>query len=224
MRTSAYVQNAWEWKTGHNRSWALVAGVRGQNWSYNGETAISPRVRLAYHPGWRKVVAPGDTVPRDYSFWVATGVYFQPPFYRELRDFNGVLNPNVMAQKSIHFILGMDRQFKIWDRPFKFTTEAYYKALSRLNPYELDNVRIRYYAENNAKGFATGIDMKLNGEFIQGVESWASLSVMKTMEDPKATITTTPIMQPVSAPMRSTPGTAHPLTAYAWMRATSPPH
>lgn len=183
VRTSAYVQNAWEWKTGRDRSWALVAGVRGQNWSYNGQTVISPRVRLAYHPGWRKVVAPGDTVPRDYSFWFATGIYYQPPFYRELRNFNGVLNPDVMAQKSIHFILGMDRQFQIWDRPFKFTTEAYYKALSSLNPYVLDNVRIRYSAENNATGYATGIDMKLNGEFIKGVESWASLSVMKTMED-----------------------------------------
>jgi hypothetical protein len=183
IRTSAYVQNAWEWKTGRNRSWALVAGVRGQNWSYNGQTVISPRVRLAWHPGWRKAIAPGDTVERDYSFWFATGLYYQPPFYRELRDFNGVLHPDVKAQRSIHFILGMDRQFTIWDRPFKFTTEAYYKALSDLNPYELDNVRIRYYAENNAKGYAAGIDMKLNGEFIKGVESWASLSVMQTEED-----------------------------------------
>jgi hypothetical protein len=183
VRTSAYVQNAWEWKQGGDRSWALVAGVRGQNWSYNGQTVVSPRLRLAWHPGWRKTIAPGDTVKRDYSFWFATGLYYQPPFYRELRDFNGVLHPDVKAQKSVHFILGMDRQFKIWDRPFKFTTEAYYKALSDLNPYELDNVRIRYYANNSAKGYAAGIDMKLNGEFIKGVESWASLSVMKTMED-----------------------------------------
>lgn len=183
VRTSAYVQHAWEWKTGRDRSWALVTGVRGQHWSYNGETVISPRVRLAYHPGWRKVVAPGDTVPRDYSFWLASGVYFQPPFYRELRDFNGLLNPEVKAQRSLHFILGMDRQFTIWDRPFKLSTEAYYKALSSLNTYELDNVRIRYYANNNASGYATGIDVKLNGEFIKGVESWAALSVMKTMED-----------------------------------------
>lgn len=183
VRTSAYVQNAWEWKQGGDRSWALVAGVRGQNWSYNGQTVVSPRLRLAWHPGWRKTIAPGDTVKRDYSFWFATGLYYQPPFYRELRDFNGVLHPDVKAQKSLHFILGMDRQFKIWDRPFKFTTEAYYKALSDLNPYELDNVRIRYYANNSAKGYAAGIDMKLNGEFIKGVESWASLSVMKTMED-----------------------------------------
>ncbi len=183
VRISAYVQNAWEWKTGPHSSWALIAGVRGQNWSYNSQTVISPRMRLAWHPGWRKAVAPGDTLARDFSFWFATGMYYQPPFYRELRDFDGVLHPEVKAQRSIHFILGMDRQFKIWDRPFKFTTEAYYKALSDLNPYELDNVRIRYYANNSAKGYAAGIDMKLNGEFIKGVESWASLSVMKTMED-----------------------------------------
>ena len=183
VRSSAYVQNAWEWKSGKNRSWALVAGVRGQNWSYNGQTVISPRARIAYHPGWRKAIAPGDTVSRDYSFWFATGLYYQPPFYRELRNFQGVLNPDVSAQRSIHFILGMDRQFQMWDRPFKFTTEAYYKALSDLNPYELDNVQIRYYATNNAKGYATGIDMKLNGEFIPGVESWASLGIMKTAED-----------------------------------------
>lgn len=183
VRTSAFVQNAWEWKTGPDRSWALVAGMRGQNWSYNGQTVISPRVKLAFHPGWRKVKTAGDTTSLDYSFWLATGYYFQPPFYRELRDFNGVLHPEVKAQESIHFILGMDRQFPIWGRPFKFITEAYYKALSNLNPYELDNVRIRYYATNNAKGYATGIDMRLNGEFIKGVQSWAALSVMRTAED-----------------------------------------
>ncbi|HRQ84258.1 MAG TPA: TonB-dependent receptor [Flavobacteriales bacterium] len=183
LRTAAYVQNAWEWNTARGHKWALVAGVRGQNWSYNGQTVISPRARLAFHPAWRKAVAPGDTVRRDYSFWLAAGSYYQPPFYRELRNFRGQLNPEVRAQESIHFILGMDRQFLIWERPFKFTTELYYKALSKLIPYELDNVRIRYYAENNANGYATGIDMKLNGEFIKGVESWASLSVMKTMED-----------------------------------------
>lgn len=183
IRSSAFVQNTWEWQTGRDRKWALVAGIRGQNWSYNGQTVVSPRVRLAYHPGWHRVMASGDTVALDYSFWFATGQYVQPPFYRELRDLRGVLHPEVQAQQSIHFILGMDRQFNMWDRPFKFTTEAYYKALSRINPYELDNVRIRYYANNKAMGYAAGIDMKLNGEFIKGVESWAALSVMQTEED-----------------------------------------
>ncbi len=179
LRSNAYVQNAWEWKQ-RRRSWSLVAGVRGQNWNYNGQTVISPRARIAFHPGWRKIVAPGDTLTRDYSFWFATGYYYQPPFYRELRDPQGVLNPDVLAQRSIHFILGMDRQFKMWQRPFKFTAEAYYKLLSDLNPYELNNVQIQYAAVNDAKGYAVGLDTKLNGEFIPGVQSWASLSVMQT--------------------------------------------
>ncbi len=183
LRTSAYVQHAWDWTTGPDRHWSLVAGVRGQNWSFNEQTVISPRVRLAYHPGWRKVISPGDTARRDFSFWFASGLYYQPPFYRELRNFNGQLNPDVRAQRSIHFILGADRQFKLWDRPFKWSAEAYYKVMDDLVPYELDNVRVRYYARNNAKGYAMGVDTKLNGEFIEGVESWASFSVMQTQED-----------------------------------------
>ena len=183
VRTSAYVQHAWDWATGPDRHWSLVAGVRAQNWSYNQQTVVSPRLRLAWHPGWRKVVAPGDTLRKDYSFWFATGLYYQPPFYRELRDLQGVLNPEVRAQRSIHFILGADRQFRMWDRPFKVSAEAYYKVLDDLVPYELDNVRIRYYAKNNARGYATGLDAKLNGEFIEGIESWAALSVLSTRED-----------------------------------------
>ncbi len=183
LRTSAYVQHAWDWHKGNDRSWALVAGVRAQNWSYNEQTIVSPRVRLAYHPGWKKVTEKGDTLDRDYSFWLASGLYYQAPFYRELRNMNGQLNPELRAQRSIHFILGADRQFKWWDRPFKVTGEAYYKVLDDLVPYELDNVRIRYYAKNNARGYAAGLDVKLNGEFIKGVESWAALSVMQTEED-----------------------------------------
>lgn len=183
IRSSAYIQHAWDWNGANDRDWSLVAGVRAQNWSYNQQTIVSPRMRLAYHPGWKTVDAKGDTVAKDYSFWFASGFYYQAPFYRELRDFNGVLNPELRAQRSIHFILGADRQFKLWDRPFKWSTEAYYKMLDDLIPYELDNVKIRYYAKNEAKGYAMGIDTKLNGEFIKGVESWAALSVMKTEED-----------------------------------------
>ena len=182
LRTSAYVQHAWDWNGAKDNNWSLVAGVRAQNWSYNQQTVVSPRVRVAYHPGWKKITAT-DTTDKDYSFWFATGFYYQAPFYRELRDFNGVLNPSLRAQRSIHFILGADKQFKLWDRPFKWSAEAYYKLLDDLIPYELDNVRIRYYAKNNAKGYATGIDAKLNGEFIKGVESWAALSVLRTAED-----------------------------------------
>ncbi len=182
LRASAYIQHAWDWNGANDRNWSLVAGVRAQNWSYNQQTVVSPRLRVAYHPGWKKITA-RDTTDKDYSFWFATGFYYQAPFYRELRDFNGVLNPELRAQRSIHFILGADKQFKLWDRPFKWSMEAYYKLLNDLIPYELDNVRIRYYAKNNAKGYATGIDAKLNGEFIKGVESWAALSVLRTAED-----------------------------------------
>ena len=182
VRTSAYLQHAWDWNSTTDRNWSLVAGVRAQNWSYNQQTVVSPRLRLAYHPGWKKITAT-DTTDKDYSFWFATGFYYQAPFYRELRGFDGQLNPDLQAQRSIHFILGADKQFKLWDRPFKWSAEAYYKILDDLIPYELDNVRIRYYAKNNAKGYATGIDAKLNGEFIKGVESWAALSILRTAED-----------------------------------------
>ncbi len=183
VRSSAYLQHAWDWNGPKGQDWSLVAGVRAQNWSYNQQTVVSPRLRLAWNPGWKTISAKGDTTDNDYSFWFATGFYYQAPFYRELRDFNGVLNPELRAQRSIHFILGADRQFKLWERPFKWSAEAYYKMLDDLIPYELDNVRIRYYAKNNAKGYAMGIDTKLNGEFIPGIESWAALSVLKTEED-----------------------------------------
>ncbi|HQW05961.1 MAG TPA: carboxypeptidase-like regulatory domain-containing protein [Flavobacteriales bacterium] len=183
VRASAYVQNAWRWDRGADKWWSLIAGVRAQHWTYNGQTVTSPRARLTYHPGWKRVTAENDTIDRDYSFWFATGLYYQPPFYREVRRLDGTLNPDIRAQRSIHFVLGMDRRFMIWERPFKFTTEAYYKDLSDLIPYELDNVRIRYYGANLAKGYATGVDFKLNGEFIDGIESWVGASVMSIQED-----------------------------------------
>ena len=96
---------------------------------------------------------------------------------------DGTLNPDIRAQRSVHFLLGMDRVFPIWGRPFKLTAEAYYKSMTDLIPYEVDNVRIRYYGTNNAKGFATGLDMKLNGEFVKGVECWVGLGIMTAQED-----------------------------------------
>ena len=184
-RASAYVQSTWRWERGNDVWWSLIAGARAQHWTFNGQTVASPRVRLTYHPGWKRTNAKGGTVDRDYSFWFATGLYYQPPFYREVRKPDGTLNPDIRAQRSIHFLLGMDRWFEIWERPFKFTTEAYYKALDDLIPYEVDNIRIRYYGTNNAKGFATGLDMKLSGQFIDGVDSWMGLSVMTAQEDLK---------------------------------------
>ena len=151
----------------------LNAGVRGSYWDLNEEYLVSPRASIAYKPIWDK----------DIIFRASSGVYYQSPFYRELRDLEGQLNRNIKAQKSTHFIIGSDYNFNIWQRPFKLVTELYYKELENLIPYEIENVRIRYYAENIASGFAKGIDIRLNGEFVKGMESWASLSIMKTAAD-----------------------------------------
>mgnify|MGYP001206092186 FL=1 len=115
-------------------------------------------------------------------FRFSGGLYYQPPFYRELRDYNGDVNSNVKAQKSIHFVVGHEYNFSIWQRPFKLVSEAYYKNLSNVNPYTVENVRIRYAANNNAKAYAYGLDVRLNGEFVPGMESWFSFGYLKTEE------------------------------------------
>ncbi|APZ48154.1 TonB-dependent receptor [Polaribacter reichenbachii] len=155
-------------------------GIRAQNWSVTGngvdsenQTIISPRLQFAIKPDWEK----------DMLFRVSGGMYAQPPSYRELRDFNGDLNVDVKAQKSIHFVTGMDYSFTMWDRPFKLTTEMYYKDLSDVNAYSIDNVRIRYRADNATTAYAYGLDMRLNGEFVPGSESWVSLGYLKTEEN-----------------------------------------
>lgn len=154
-------------------NFTLNAGSRASYWTFNEEFLLSPRVNLAYIPLWEK----------DVVFRAASGIYYQSPFYRELRDLEGNLNYNIEAQKSTHFVLGSDYLFYSWGRPFKLVSEVYYKDLQNLIPYKVENVRIKYLSENNSNGFATGIDLKINGEFVPGVESWASLSIMKTMED-----------------------------------------
>jgi hypothetical protein len=151
---------------------ALVAGIRMSYWDLNKEILISPRVSLTYAP---------TNLP-DWTFRLATGVYHQPPFYRELRDLDGELNPDIKSQRSIHVVFATDYYLKLWDRPFKLSSEAYYKALSNLIPYEIDNVRVRYLAKNIGKGYATGLDFRLAGEVVKGIESWASLSIMSTKE------------------------------------------
>ena len=110
----------------------------------------------------------GKVYRENVAFRFAAGYYYQPPFYRAIRNLQGDLNPSIRAQKSIHFVLGGDYIFEAWDRPFKFGAEVYYKHLSDIIPYKIDNIRVRYYGENNAKGYATGIDLKLNGEFVKG--------------------------------------------------------
>lgn len=172
-RLSGYVQTAWSKETKDTAKITLTAGARANYWDLNTQTVISPRVTFAYKPNWKK----------DILFRASGGYYYQPPFYRELRDLKGVVHLDVKAQKSIHFVLASDLNFTAWRRPFKFVSELYYKYLDNLVPYEIDNVRIRYYAKNNARGYARGIDLKVNGEFVSGIESWASLSVMQTYED-----------------------------------------
>ncbi|MFT6755187.1 MAG: hypothetical protein ACJAV9_000667 [Urechidicola sp.] len=155
-------------------------GVRAHNWSVKGEgiestnqTVFSPRGQFAIKPNWDK----------DMLFRFSSGFYYQPPFYKELRDRNGVVQPSVKAQKSIHFVVGNDYSFNLWKRPFKLVSEAYYKHLTDVNPYTVDNVRIRYAADNNATAFATGVDLRLNGEFVPGTESWISVGYLSTKEN-----------------------------------------
>ncbi len=152
----------------------LTAGIRTNFWTFSNQFLVSPRVSVSYQPNWNE---------HDIVFRLATGFYYQPPFQKEFRDLQGNINYNIKAQKSIHYVISSDYKLKIWGRPFKYTTEIYYKQLSSLIPYDIDNVRIRYYGKNDSKGYATGIDMKLFGEFVSGINSWASLSVMQTKED-----------------------------------------
>ncbi len=156
------------------------AGVRSHTWivSYEGYSAdpkavISPRLQFAFKPDWKA----------DMLFRLAGGIYHQPPFYRELRSHSGNLNPEVEAQQAIHLVFGNEFSFKTFDRPFRLTSEIYYKDLDNVNPYTLENVRIRYAAENNAEAYAYGLDLRLNGEFVPGTESWLSFGYLKTEEN-----------------------------------------
>jgi hypothetical protein len=176
---SGYTQLNRKTKLGNHDVW-LNIGARLHQWKVSGATIegknqieFSPRAQFAIKPDWEK----------DMVFRFSTGLYVQPPSYRELRDSTGTVLPNVKAQKSIHFVLSNDYSFKMWNRPFKLVTEAYYKILSDVNPYTLDNVRIRYAADNNAIAFAQGLDIRLNGEFVPGTESWFSFGYLKTEEN-----------------------------------------
>lgn len=178
-RFSGYVQWSNKGKLGSADVW-YNAGVRGHQWNVSGtglesssQFVFSPRASIAVKPKWNK----------DMVFRVSGGLYHQPPFYRELRDQQGTVIPDVKAQQSAHIVLSNDFSFKMWSRPFKLVSELYYKSLTDVNPYTLENVRIRYAATNNAKAFAQGIDVRLNGEFVPGTESWLSFGYMKTEEN-----------------------------------------
>jgi hypothetical protein len=171
-RISGFFQRSWQFKA-DQRDIYLTAGLRSQYWDLNKQLVISPRATVSLNPKWE----------HDILFKLSGGFYYQPPFYRELRDLSGTINKDLKAQSSWQIVAGSDLNFKAWNRDFKFVSEIYFKYLYNLVPYVVDNVRIRYYADNNAHGYATGIDLKVNGEFVKGIESWASLSIMKTMED-----------------------------------------
>ncbi len=184
-RLSGYIQNSQLLNKVNNMR--INYGLRSNWWSYNNENVISPRVQFSFEPnrGYNRALASGDIKGkprRDIILKAAVGFYYQPPFYRELRNYTGQLNPNIKAQRSIHYIVGGDINFKAGNRPFKFFAEAYYKQLDNLIPYEIDNVRIRYFANNAASGYASGVDMRLNGEFVKGTESWLSVSILNTEE------------------------------------------
>lgn len=155
-----------------------VIGARTNYWTLNQQFLLSPRFQLVIDPSLKY-----DTLENPWQLRLAIGLYQQPPFYRELRNLHGIVNPSVRAQKSYHFILGGDYLFDAFGRPFKLFAEAYYKILQDLVPYEIDNVRIRYYGQNSAHGYAYGLDTKLSGEFIRGIDSWINISYLKTMED-----------------------------------------
>lgn len=179
-RTSAYIQDTYRWDTEH-ALYALTGGLRASHWSYNREFLLSPRASVSILPHWDK----------DFSFRLATGVYYQSPFYKELRDtvsdaLGNVtvhLNPNLKAQRSLHLVLGGDHYFRWLGRPFKFTTEAYLKLADRVTTYSVDNVRIRYSGQNDAKAYTAGVDFKLFGELVPGTDSWINFSLMRSRED-----------------------------------------
>ncbi len=178
QRIEAYVQDTYKFSKG-STFFTLNYGVRVANWSYSKETIVSPRASLAIVPAF----------DQDCTFRLATGLYYQAPFYKEMRDtttVNGVtvvtLNDKIKSQRSLQFIAAMDYRFKMLNRPFKFTAEAYYKALSNLIPYNVQNLKITYYGENLSSGYAAGLDLKLYGEFVPGTDSWLTFSLMSTRQ------------------------------------------
>lgn len=193
-RLQAYVQNEHKWNTTGGQ-WILTVGGRLQWWSWNNEVLPSPRASLEWIPGWK----------RDFCFRVATGLYYQAPFYKELRDTitddlgvtRILLNKDLKAQRSVHVVLGGDYYFRAWGRPFKLTAEAYYKHIDRMESYTVDNVRVRYSGQNDSKGYAAGLDLKLYGELVPGADSWISFSTMTarqrlTTNDRLCPVTTNP--------------------------------
>ncbi|MBN2667936.1 MAG: TonB-dependent receptor [Bacteroidales bacterium] len=171
-RYSAHLQDTYNFG-GDSTSMYINAGLRAQYWDFNHQFFVSPRLTYAIKPNWQ----------RDVLLRFSVGSYYQPPFFKEYRSEDGSLNTNIKAQESYHIVLASDYNFKIWNRPFKFVSELYYKYLNNLIPYTIDNVLIRYYPNELARGYTAGIDFRLFGEFVPGIDSWASMSFMKSEED-----------------------------------------
>ena len=195
-RIEAYIQDTYRFQSGGGAAgddapdndggaaaeptlWTLNYGVRLANWSWNKETIVSPRVSLAMIPGWNQ----------DMTFRLSTGLYYQAPFYKEMRDTSTVngqtivtLNRKIKSQRSLHVVGAFDYRFRLANRPFRFSAEAYFKLMGNLIPYNVQNMKVVYYGENKAKGHAFGLDLKLFGEFVPGTDSWLTLSVMSTRQ------------------------------------------
>jgi len=173
-RLTAYFQDTYRHTSGLG-NWFLHAGLRTSYWDFNGEWLISPRISVAFEPLRNE----------DIRLHLSGGYYYQPAFYKEMKRPDGSINENIRAQQSTHAVLGAEYDFIAWGRPFRYQAEVYYKSLDHLIPYKVDNVRINYAGENMARGYAAGVDMKINGEFVPGAQSWASLSLMQTRADIK---------------------------------------
>lgn len=175
-RIELFAQDTWRMESRSGGIFSLNYGVRLSHWDWNDEWICSPRASLGVVPAFND----------NFTFRLALGLYYQAPYYKELKDTvttgvstEVVLNKDIKSQRSFQVVAGGDYKFALFDRPFKFTAEVYYKALSNLIPYNVDNVKIVYYGENSGKGYTTGIDLKLYGEFVEGTDSWISFSLMK---------------------------------------------
>jgi hypothetical protein len=186
-RVSAFLQDTWAFRNDKNDI-TLTAGLRSIYWDFNHQFLLDPRINISLAPHWTT----------DVVFRLSGGYYSQPPTFRELINLEGEIVPGLKAQRAIQVVAGSDLYFKAWERPFKFTGEAYYKYITDLIPYTIDNLKINYYGTNNAFGYATGVDLRVNGEFVKGVESWASLSIMKTEENISGTWVPRPTDQRVN--------------------------
>ncbi|WP_372772928.1 carboxypeptidase-like regulatory domain-containing protein [Mangrovibacterium sp.] len=171
-QASAHVQDTWAVPINTGDLY-LTSGIRANYRHYSSELVFSPRVSITYIPQWEK----------QFTFHLSGGGYAQPPFFKELKDREGNIHPEVKAQKSWQIVTGSEYLFQAWDRPFRFKSELYFKYFSRLTPYQVENVQIRYLADQQAKGYAAGLDLSIHGEFVSGIQSWASISLLQTKEN-----------------------------------------